>query len=106
MAGADRTTIEEVVKRVLVDEQRDLVRAALEPVCRELMEGGVSELVGAALGERRPDDRLTHRNGYRRASGRPGQARSGRRVRALPREGAYPSVFVDWFGRTGRRHGA
>ena len=43
----------------------DLVRAALEAVCRELMEGEVFELVGAELGVRRPDDRLTHRNGYR-----------------------------------------
>ena len=29
------------------------------------MEAEVSELVGAELGERRPDDRATHRNGYR-----------------------------------------
>jgi transposase-like protein len=39
--------------------------AAVEAVCAELMEGEVSELVGAELGERRPDDRATHRNGYR-----------------------------------------
>jgi transposase-like protein len=65
MAGADRMTIEEVVKGVMVREHGDVVRAALEAVCRELMEGEVSELIGAELGERRPDDRLTHRNGYR-----------------------------------------
>ena len=57
MAGADRMTIEEVVRQVMVREHGDVVRAALEAVCRELMEGEVSELVGAELGERRPDDR-------------------------------------------------
>jgi transposase-like protein len=30
-----------------------------------MMELEVSELIGAELGERRPDDRATHRNGYR-----------------------------------------
>src|SRR3712207_8080447 len=42
------------------------VRAAVEAVCRELMESEVSELVGADHGKRTPD-RLTHRNGYRRS---------------------------------------
>jgi Transposase, Mutator family len=31
----------------------------------ELMELEVSELIGAERGERRPQDRATHRNGYR-----------------------------------------
>ena len=35
------------------------------PWCQALMEGEVSGLIGAELGERRPEDRLTHRNGYR-----------------------------------------
>jgi hypothetical protein len=65
MAGADRMTVEEVVKQVMVREPGDGVRAALEAVCAQLMEGEVSELIGAELGERRPDDRMTHRNGYR-----------------------------------------
>ena len=65
MAGADRMTIEEVVKQVMVREHGDVVRAALEAVCAELMEGEVAELIGAELGERRPEDRMTHRNGYR-----------------------------------------
>jgi hypothetical protein len=34
----------------------DVVRAALEAVCRVLIEGEVSELAGAELGERRPED--------------------------------------------------
>ena len=65
MAGADRMTIEEVVRKVLLDEHADVVREAVKAVCAELMELEVSELVGAELGERRPDDRATHRNGYR-----------------------------------------
>src|ERR1044072_5292970 len=35
------------------------------PSAQELMELEVSELIGAERGERRPDDRATHRNGYR-----------------------------------------
>jgi putative transposase len=44
-----------------------VARAALGAVCRELIEGEVSELVGAELEERCPHDRMTHRNGYRGA---------------------------------------
>jgi transposase-like protein len=63
MAGADRMTVEEVVKQVMVREHGDVLRGAVEVVCAQLMEGEVSELVGAELGERRPEDRMTHRNG-------------------------------------------
>jgi putative transposase len=65
MAGLDRMTIEEVVKRVLRDEHADVIRKSVRAVARELMEAEVSELIGAELGERRPEDRATHRNGYR-----------------------------------------
>jgi hypothetical protein len=65
MAGAERMTIEEVVKKALLEEQADVLRAAVEAVCAELMEAEVSQLVGAERGERRPQDRATHRNGYR-----------------------------------------
>ena len=62
MAGRDRMTIEEVVRRVLRDEHADVIRESVRAVARELMEAEVSELVGAELGERRPDDRATQRN--------------------------------------------
>src|SRR5918999_4733611 len=65
MAGRDRMTIEEVVRQVLRDEHADVIRESVKAVARELMEVEVCELVGAELGERRPDDRATHRNGYR-----------------------------------------
>jgi putative transposase len=64
VAGAERMKIEEIVEDVIVREHSDVLHAAVEAVCAELMEGQVSELVGADLGERRPDDRARDRNGY------------------------------------------
>ena len=64
MAGAERMTIEEVVRRVLREEHGDVTRESVRLVARELMEAEVSELIGAARGER-TEDRATHRNGYR-----------------------------------------
>src|SRR5215212_108092 len=65
MAGADRMTIEEVVRKVLLDEHADVIREAVKAVAAEMMELEVAELIGAQRGERRPEDRATHRNGYR-----------------------------------------
>jgi putative transposase len=64
MAGAERMTIEEVVRQVLRDEHADVIRESVWAVARELMEVEVSELIGAERGER-TEDRATHRNGYR-----------------------------------------
>ena len=64
MAGADRMTIEEVVSKVLVDEDADVLRESLRWWSRQLMEAEVSELIGAEHGERTAE-RATHRNGYR-----------------------------------------
>src|SRR4051794_40904011 len=65
MAGQERMTVEEVVRKVLRDEHADVIRESVKTVARELMEAEVAELIGAELGERRPDDRATRRNGYR-----------------------------------------
>lgn len=65
MAGGDRMTIEEVVRQVLRDEHADVIRESVRAVAQELMEAEVSELIGAEHGERRLEDRATHRNGYR-----------------------------------------
>lgn len=65
MAGADRMTLEQVVRKVLLEDHADVVRESVRRVAGQLMESEVSELVGAELGERRPEDRATHRNGYR-----------------------------------------
>src|SRR3954466_3011530 len=70
MAGAERMTIEEVVRRVLREEHGDVIRESVRAVAQELMEAEVSELIGAQRGER-TEDRATHRNGYRRGAGTP-----------------------------------
>src|SRR3954462_9231714 len=94
MAGADRMTIGEVVKDVLVREHGDFLRAAVKAVCAELMEGEVSGLVGAELGERRPDDRATQRNGYR---SRRWDTRAGEIELQIPKvcQGSYFPSFLE-----------
>ena len=87
-------TIEEVVKRVLLEEQADVLRSAVEAVCAQLMEVEVSQLVGAKRGERRPEGRATHRNGYR---AREWQTRAGRLELQIPkmRRGSYFPSFLE-----------
>ena len=94
MAGADRMTIEEVVRKVLLEEQADVLRAAVEAVCGELMEIEVAQQIGAERGERRPDDRMTHRNGYR---AREWQTRAGTVELQIPklRRGSYFPSFLE-----------
>src|ERR1700754_2456842 len=87
-------TIEEVVKRVMLDEHADVVREAVKAVAAEMMELEVSELIGAELGERRPDDRATHRNGYRP---RRWDTRAGEVELQIPkvRQGSYFPSFLE-----------
>ena len=93
MAGQERMTTEEVVRRVLLDEHADVLRESLKLLVRELMEVEVAELVGADLGERRPDDRATHRNGYR---ARRWDTRAGEIELQIPklRQGSYFPSFL------------
>jgi putative transposase len=65
MAEGKSMTVEQVARQVLADEHADVLRESVRLVVQELMELEVSELIGAAHGERTPD-RATHRNGYRR----------------------------------------
>jgi DNA-binding MarR family transcriptional regulator len=65
MAETKRMTAEQVVSCLLEEEGLDFLRESLTWVVQQLMEAEVSELVGAARGERAPEERLTHRNGYR-----------------------------------------
>jgi putative transposase len=94
VAGADRMTIEEVVRKVLLDEHADVVREAVKAVVTEMMELEVSELIGAELGERRPEDRATHRNGYRP---RRWDTRAGEVELQIPkiRQGSYFPSFLE-----------
>src|SRR5215212_8664237 len=93
MAGQDRMTIEELVRRVLRDEHADVIRESVTAIAREIMEAEVSELIGAELGERRPDDRATHRNGYRP---RRWDTRAGEIELQIPklRQGSYFPSFL------------
>jgi putative transposase len=94
VAGTDRMTIEEVVKKVLLDEHADVIREAVKAVAAEMMELEVSELIGAELGARRPDVRATHRNGYRP---RRSDTRAGEVELQIPkiRQGSYFPSFLE-----------
>src|SRR5918911_1011434 len=92
MAGAERMTIEEVVRGVLREEHGDVIRESVRAVAQELMEAEVSELIGAQRGER-SEDRVTHRNGYR---ARRWDTRAGEIELQIPkiRQGSYvPSML-------------
>src|ERR687886_2174979 len=94
VAGQDRMTIEEVVRRVLREEHADVIRESVRAVAQEMMEAEVSELIGAGHGERRPEDRATHRNGYR---ARRWDTRAGEIELQIPkiRQGSYfPSILA------------
>src|SRR4051795_9300608 len=93
MAGVERMTIEEVVRQVLRDEHADVIRESVRVVVQEIMEAEVSELIGAEHGERRTEDRATHRNGYRP---RRWDTRAGEIELQIPkiRQGSYFPSFL------------
>ena len=94
MAETKRMTAEEVVGYLLDGEGLDFLRESLSWVCQQLMEAEVSELVGAARGERAPEERLAHRNGYRP---RTWATRAGEIELAIPkiRRGSYFPSFLE-----------
>ncbi len=63
--ATDRMTLPEHVRKVLADGDADLLREGVLALARAIMEAEVTSLTGAAHGERAPETRLTHRNGYR-----------------------------------------
>src|SRR4029453_14327623 len=93
MAGADRMAVEEVVRKVRVGEHADVLRESVRWLAGQLMEVEVSELIGAEHGERRPDDRGEHRNGYR---SRRWDTRAGEIELQIPkiRHGSYFPSFL------------
>ena len=94
MAESKRMTTEEVVGYLLEGEGLDFLRESLAWVVQQLMEAEVSGLVGAARGERAPEERLTHRNGYR---SRAWSTRAGELELAIPkiRRGSYFPSFLE-----------
>jgi transposase-like protein len=87
-------TVDEVVSYFLEGEGVDYLRESLHWVCQQLMEAEVSELIGASHGERAPEERLTHRNGYRE---RLWATRAGEIELAIPkiRRGSYFPSFLE-----------
>lgn len=71
MAGVDRMTIRAGRPDGAGGDHADVVRESVRWVAQQLMESEVSVMVGAELGERRPDDRAAHRNGSTTACVRP-----------------------------------
>jgi transposase-like protein len=65
MADAHNLSADALVRKVLTDDHADLVREAVSFLCHQIMEAEVSAQVGAGLGERAPEERVTQRNGYR-----------------------------------------
>jgi transposase-like protein len=94
MAETKRMTAEQVVSYLLEEDGLDFLRESLTWVVQQLMEAEVSELVGAARGERAPEERLTHRNGYR---ARMWATRAGEIELAIPklRRGSYFPSFLE-----------
>src|SRR6188508_263460 len=70
------------------------IREAVKAVAAEMLELEVSELIGAERGERRPEDRATHRNGYRP---RRWDTRAGEVELQIPkiRRGSYFPSFLE-----------
>ena len=94
MAETKRMTAEQVVSYLLEEDGLDFLRESLTWVVQQLMEAEVSELVGAGHGERVPEERLTHRNGYRARSW---STRAGEIELAIPkiRRGSYFPSFLE-----------
>jgi transposase-like protein len=87
-------TAEQVVSFLMEGEGIDFLRESLSWMVAQLMEAEVTELVGAGLGERAPEERLTQRNGYR---ARTWATRAGEIELAIPkiRRGSYFPSFLD-----------
>src|SRR5215204_5002015 len=94
MAERKRMTTEQVVGYLLEGEGLDFLRESLSWVVQQPMEAEVSKVIGAARGERAPEERLTHRNGYR---ARAWQTRAGELELAIPklRRGSYFPSFLE-----------
>jgi hypothetical protein len=93
MAERERMTAEQVVAYLMEEDGADFLRESLRFVVEALMEAEVSELIGAARGERTPE-RATHGNGYR---ARRWDTRAGELELRIPklRRGSYFPSFLE-----------
>ena len=61
----DRMAVLETVRKAIADGDVDFLREGVRVLAQAVMEAEVTELTGLPKGERDPERRLTHRNGYR-----------------------------------------
>jgi putative transposase len=61
----DRMVLLETMRKAIADGDADFLREGVKALAEAVMEAEVTELTGVAHGERDPERRLTHRNGYR-----------------------------------------
>ena len=97
----DRMAVLNTVRKAISEGDVDFLREGVRVLAQAVMEAEVSELTGAARGERNPDARLTHRNGYR---DRRWDTRVGTIDLAVPRvrDGSYLPSLLDPRRRTER----
>ncbi len=89
----DRMVLLETMRKAISDDDTDFLREGVKPLAEAVMEAEVTELTGVPHGERDPERRLTHRNGYRE---RRWDTRVGTVELAIPRvrDGSYlPSLI-------------
>ena len=80
-------------QEVLLEDHADFVRESVRWVAEQLMEAEVSELVGAELGERAPEDRRRIATAIGRGGGTRGPGRSSLQIPKL-RRGSYFPCFL------------
>lgn len=89
----DSMALLETLRKTSADGDVDILREGVRILAQAIMEAEVAEVTGAAKGERNPEARLTHRNGYR---DRRWDTRAGTISLAIPkvRDGSYfPSLL-------------
>jgi len=86
-------SLDALVRKLMGDDQADVLRESLAWFVGELMEAEVTQQIGAGLHEKAPE-RTTHRNGYRERSW---QTRAGEIELAIPRlrAGSYFPSFLE-----------
>jgi putative transposase len=86
-------TLAEYLRKIAGDLEGDFLREGVRLLAQLVMEGEISEQIGAAKYQRTPD-RKTQRNGYRE---RPWDTRVGSIELAIPRgrEGSYFPSFIE-----------
>jgi putative transposase len=92
--GQRMTAARGAVEQIMQSEHADVLRESVALVVREIMEAEVAGQIGAELGERVPDERVTQRNGYRP---RRWDTRVGEIELAIPklRSGSYFPSFLE-----------